>query len=172
MARFLLTLLMSTLMAGLLVFADPTPFDVSCHTWSFNASSAFLTALCDMKIGSVASSLSLNNCYANYQGNLVPASMGGYSNTCYNARLDNYLDASQPKPQAILSADCSPGAGQINRPNQVNVADIVQNNNGILQCLGNQGCYTCWEGCVACSETGGLIPPDVQNCNDCPKKRP
>ncbi|KAK8107263.1 uncharacterized protein PG998_009276 [Apiospora kogelbergensis] len=168
MAPSLLSFLTSALVACLLVLADSTPFDISCHTWSFNNTNTWLTALCDMKTGSVASSLKLDECYANYQGSLAPASMGGYNATCQNVHLANYLDSSQPKPQPILSADCSRGAGQSSQSNQVNIADVVENNNGVLQCLGNQGCYTCWDGCIGCKDTGGLNPPDIQHCNDCP----
>ncbi|KAK8093975.1 hypothetical protein PG997_000660 [Apiospora hydei] len=168
MARSTLSLLAFALLACLFASADPTPFNISCQQWSFNGNE--LTALCDMAIGSIATSLDLNDCYANYQGTLTPASMGQFTDSCTNRQLANYLDGSQPKPQPILSADCSEGAGKPTQHNEVNLADLIQNNNGLLQCLGNQGCYTCWADCIQCKDTGGLQPPGYQSGCDCGSK--
>ncbi|KAK8086471.1 hypothetical protein PG994_001445 [Apiospora phragmitis] len=165
MSRFILSFLALSLMACFFATADPTPFNDTCQQWSFNGLQ--LTALCDMKIGSVANSINLDDCYGNYQGTLKPASMGMFTQTCNNLKVDNYLDTSQPKPQPILSADCSQGAGQPTTHNEVSLADVVQNDNGVLQCMGNQGCYTCWADCIQCKDTGGLIPPPYQEGCDC-----
>ncbi|KAK7920548.1 hypothetical protein PG985_008570 [Apiospora marii] len=166
MAPSILRFLALALMACLFAAADPTPFNISCSSWSYNGDQ--LMAVCDAKTASYASALNLDDCYANYGGNLAPASKGMFSQTCQNRQVVNYLDHNQAKPQPILSADCSQGPGQATNHGEVNLADVIVNDNGILKCFDDSGCYACIaDGCVGCAQLAGLPAPDYQcDCND------
>ena len=66
-----------------------------------------------------------NSCYANYDGNLTPASMGMFTQTCQNRHVDTYLGGTASKPQPILSADCSQGPGQATKHCEVNLGKLT-----------------------------------------------
>ncbi|KAK7978092.1 hypothetical protein PG996_004138 [Apiospora saccharicola] len=130
MARSILTFLAFALVVCLFASADPTPFDTTCSHWFYNGNQ--LTAVCAAPRADYTSSLNLdevstNSCYANYDGNLTPASMGMFSQTCQNRHVDDYLNkgGADPKPKPILSADCSQGPGQATKHCEVNLGKLT-----------------------------------------------
>ncbi|KAK8134481.1 hypothetical protein PG984_006493 [Apiospora sp. TS-2023a] len=129
MARSILSFLAFALVVCLFASADPaaaTPFDTTCTNWYYNGNQ--LTAVCAAApVGLYTSSLNLDDCYANYDGNLTPASMGMFSQTCQNRHVDDYLNkgGADPKPKPILSADCSQGPGQATKHCEVNLGKLT-----------------------------------------------
>ncbi|KAF7354334.1 hypothetical protein MVEN_01121900 [Mycena venus] len=97
-------------------------FSNSCSDISVSASGD-LTATCLAAVGSLRSTISLNNCVGNNNGDLT-AGFSGFTSSCTNIRLINGVD---------LTAQCTSASGIV-VGSQLNLDTFVDNNNGQLAC--------------------------------------
>ncbi|KAF7369384.1 Cyanovirin-N [Mycena venus] len=78
---------------------------------------------CLAAVGSLRSTISLNNCVGNNNGDLT-AGFSGFTSSCTNIRLINGVD---------LTAQCTSASGIV-VGSQLNLDKFVDNNNGQLAC--------------------------------------
>ncbi|OIW31641.1 hypothetical protein CONLIGDRAFT_233652 [Coniochaeta ligniaria NRRL 30616] len=113
----------------------PCCFAKDCLSFSLDSSGRILHGTCYDKLDQrghwleVTSSLDLSNCVGNFNGMLVPASAGGYSQSCENCSLQD----------TILTCKCKGPSGSPGLKATVDLNVFVQDSQGVLKCFNYDG---------------------------------
>ncbi|KAJ7272384.1 Cyanovirin-N [Mycena rebaudengoi] len=103
-------------------------FVATCTNTSVNISNVVLTTTCRTSTGGqITSSIGLDSCIANANGQLVARQSGGFSASCPGIVFVG------TSTSATLNGRCTNASGTV-VSSSINLNDVFTNNNGILTC--------------------------------------